>query len=109
MRIWAASRRLLPLICLLAGVFSLRIAAQRLRRAEPARDWPQFGSDAASTGAPSGATGITPDNVHFLTRRQVALDGTVDSSAIYLHNVTVNGSDRDAFFVTTSYGKTIAV
>jgi hypothetical protein len=44
-----------------------------------------------------------------LTRRQVHLDGTVDASAIYLHRVTVNASNRDVFFVTTGYGKTIAL
>jgi hypothetical protein len=37
------------------------------------------------------------------------LDGTVDASAIYLHGVTIHGANHDAFFVTTSYGKTIAV
>src|SRR4029077_20905205 len=34
---------------------------------------------------------------------------TVDSWAIYLHAVTVKGASRDAFFVTTTYGKTEAV
>jgi outer membrane protein assembly factor BamB len=44
-----------------------------------------------------------------LHKLQVHLDGTVDASAIYLHDVIVNGSIRDVFFVTTSYGKTIAI
>ena len=44
-----------------------------------------------------------------LGRRQVRLNGTVDASAIYLHDVIVNGSNHDVFFVTTTYGKTIAV
>ena len=54
-------------------------------------------------------TGITAANAGSLVRRQVPLDGTVDASAIYLHGVTVNGSNRDVFFATTSYGKTIAI
>lgn len=72
-------------------------------------DWTQFGWDLASTGAPSFGTGITAANVTSLSRRQVRLDGTVDASAIYLQGVTVKGSRHDVFFVTTTYGKTIAV
>jgi hypothetical protein len=44
-----------------------------------------------------------------MTRQQVHLDGTVDSSAIYLHGVRVHGGLRDTFFVTTTYGKTEAI
>ena len=80
--------------------------------AAPARvqsDWPQFGWNLASTSAPSFGTGITASNVASLSRRQVKLDGTVDASAIYLQGVTIQGARHDAFFVTTSYGKTIAV
>ncbi|MGH9482544.1 MAG: PQQ-binding-like beta-propeller repeat protein, partial [Terriglobales bacterium] len=73
------------------------------------RDWSQFGADAARTSAPAGPTGITAANVAALTRRQVALDGTVDASAIYLHGASVKGSIHDTIFVTTTYGKTIAV
>ena len=39
----------------------------------------------------------------------MALDGTVDSSPIYLHGVTVHGKTHDVFFVTTTYGKTEAL
>jgi len=105
----ALGRRLLPLVVLLLGVLTLRVTAQRIGRREIAKDWPQFGWDVASSGAPPSATGITAANVASLHRRQVQLNGTVDSSAIYLHGVTVNGSNHDAFFVTTSYGKTIAI
>jgi len=74
-----------------------------------AQDWMQFGGDLDSSGSPAAPTGITAANIASLTRRQVKLDGTVDASAIYLHGVTVKGSKRDVFLVTTSYGKTIAV
>ena len=37
------------------------------------------------------------------------LDGTVDSSPIYLHGAIVRGRSHDVFFVTTSYGKTEAI
>ena len=72
-------------------------------------DWVQFGWDVASSSAPSFGTGITAANVASLSRHEVKLDGTVDASAIYLEGVSVNGSRHDVFFVTTSYGKTIAV
>ena len=76
---------------------------------QTANDWTQFGWDLASSSSSTAPTGITASNVSSLNRRQVNLDGTVDSSAIYLHGVTVKGSTADVFFVTTSYGKTIAV
>ena len=44
-----------------------------------------------------------------LVRQQVRLPGTVDSSAIYLHGVSVRSATHDAFFVTTTYGITLAV
>jgi outer membrane protein assembly factor BamB len=44
-----------------------------------------------------------------LRRQQVRLPGTVDSSAIYLHGVAVHGATHDTFFVTTTYGITLAI
>ena len=44
-----------------------------------------------------------------MTLQQVTIEGTVDASAIYLSNVHINGAAHDAFFVTTTYGKTIAI
>lgn len=72
-------------------------------------DWPEFGSDVQSTSAPTFNTGITAANVASMTRHQVTLDGVVDASAIYLHGVTVKGARHNVFFVTTTYGKTIAI
>lgn len=100
-------QKLLPIAVVAVG--GLALAWQKVARHEPERDWPQFGGDAASTSAPLAPTGINGGNVGALIRRQVHLDGTVDASAIYLHGVTVSGAVHDAFFVTTSYGKTIAV
>jgi outer membrane protein assembly factor BamB len=64
-----------------------------------AAPWPLFGYDAARHNA-APATGITAANIHTLVRRQVALDGTVDSSPILAGGLVV---------MTTSYGKTIAL
>ena len=72
-------------------------------------DWTRFGWDAGRSSAPTVDMAITSANVDSLVNQQVTLDGTVDASAIYLHGVTVKGATRDAFFVTTTYGKTIAI
>jgi len=71
-------------------------------------DWAVFGYDTARHGSAPGS-GITAANVTTLARQQVHLDGTVDSSPIYLHDVLVHGAARDTFFVTTTYGKTEAI
>ncbi len=44
-----------------------------------------------------------------LGRQQVHLPGTVDSSPIYLRGVSIGGAKHDAFFVTTTYGITLAI
>lgn len=72
-------------------------------------DWTRFGWDAGRSSAPGVSMGITAANVASLRRQQVQIDGTVDASAIYLHGVKVGGGTRDAFFVTTTYGKTLAI
>jgi outer membrane protein assembly factor BamB len=71
-------------------------------------DWARFGFDTArSDTGPAGP--LTAANVSHLVRQQVQLDGTVDSSPIYLHAVQVHGATHDVFFVTTTYGKTEAI
>ncbi|MGO9409854.1 MAG: PQQ-binding-like beta-propeller repeat protein, partial [Spirochaetia bacterium] len=74
-----------------------------------AQDWPTFGWDVGRTSAPNVEMGLSADRISSLSRQQVALDGTVDGSAIYLRGVTIGGSPHDAFFVTTTYGKTLAL
>ena len=72
-------------------------------------DWTRFNWDAGRSGNATSSTGITATNVVSLQRQQVHIDGTVDASAIYLQGITVNGSSHDVFFVTTTYGKTLAI
>ncbi len=74
-----------------------------------AEDWPRFGWDVGRSSVMPAPTGINAANVASLRRQQVAIDGTVDASAIYLHGAHVNGGVHDAFFVTTTYGKTLAI
>lgn len=62
--------------------------------------WPLFGLTPQRGNATSRATGITAANVGELSRRRVAVPGTVDSSPIALHGLAV---------MTTTYGRTIAV
>jgi outer membrane protein assembly factor BamB len=62
-------------------------------------DWPVFGYDAARHSA-SPETTLDARNVTTLKHRQVQLDGTVDSSPIYVGGRIV---------VTSTYGKTIAL
>jgi putative pyrroloquinoline-quinone binding quinoprotein len=74
-----------------------------------AADWPRFGWDVGRASAPPITAGISAANLTSLVRQQVTLDGTVDASAIYLRGVAVNGATHDVFFVTTTYGKTLAI
>jgi PQQ-like domain len=72
-------------------------------------DWTRFGYEAARSSASPDATGITASNAGRLQRQRVELGGTADSSPIFLHGVQIAGARHDAFFVTTTYGKTVAV
>jgi outer membrane protein assembly factor BamB len=72
-------------------------------------DWTRFGWDVGRSSASTDETGITAANVATLRRQQITLDGTVDASPIYLRGVSVNGGTHDVFFVTTTYGKTLAI
>jgi Glucose dehydrogenase len=93
------------ILLLLGASVTVSSAAQSL----PAQDWPMFGGNVQSTSTNLTPTGITAANVAQLTRRQIKLDGTVDASAIYLHGVTIRGARHHAIFVTTTYGKTLAL
>lgn len=97
------TKQLLATACLLASILALPV------RAGTIADWPMFGWRSDRTSAPDVPMGIRARDLHALSRQQVRIDGTVDASAIYLHGVTVNGALHDVFFVTTTYGKTLAI
>ena len=84
-------------------------AQPALRSARVGGDWTRFGYDAARHNSGPSATGVTAANLGTLRTQRITLDGTVDSSPIYLRDVTTSGGVADLFIVTTSYGKTIAV
>ena len=85
-------------VLLAAGALAL-VTSNGLLQAAPSKDWPLFGYDPARHNA-SPDTTLNAQNVSKLHRIQVQLDGTVDSSPIY-----VGGK----FVVTTTYGKTEAL
>jgi outer membrane protein assembly factor BamB len=72
-------------------------------------DWTRFNVDEWRSGVFGPPTGISAGALPTMQRQQVALDGTVDAAAIYLHGVSVGGAAHDVFFVTTSHGKTLAI
>jgi hypothetical protein len=78
-------------------------------RAALLRDWPMFGLDAQRSNVSEDATGITAANLDRLHGISLALGGTVDSSPIYLHGVSVAGGVHDTIVVTTTYGRTLAI
>ncbi len=103
-------RRLTPLALLVLGgiVAAVAVAVARPGATTAGMDWNRFGYDAARHNA-APSSGITAANASKLVRLAVYLDGTVDSSPIYLHDVSVKGKTHDVFFVTTTYGKTEAI
>jgi len=106
-------RRLIPLlalVCLLAvGCGSGSSVQPRAPAAKLGGDWTRFGYDAARHNAGPSRTGITSADVRNRKNQRVGLDGTRDASPIYLRSVTAHESRHDTFFVTTSYGRTLAI
>jgi PQQ-like domain len=95
--------------CGSGGGSTAGVGGARKTLAASGQDWTRFGWDARRSNDDPYATGITAANVASLRRQQVRLPGTVDSSPIYLHGVTIGGGAHDAFFVTTTYGITLAI
>ncbi len=108
--VWTRGGKTLPLFLVVLACASHSTAPPSGGGGPPgAVDWTRFGWDAGRSSAPPISAGITAANVASLVRQQVAIDGTVDASAIYLRGVQVNGSTHDVFFLTTTYGKTLAI
>jgi len=71
--------------------------------------WPEFGIDPQRSDVSPLSTGITRADIGRLRRITVHLPGTIDSSAIYLHDVSAGGSIRDVVIATSTYGRTFAI
>ncbi|HTU80321.1 MAG TPA: hypothetical protein VMF09_16340 [Solirubrobacteraceae bacterium] len=72
-------------------------------------EWPEFGLNPQRSDVSELSSGITRSELGHLRELSVSLPGTVDSSPIYLHEVSVAGATVDAIVVTTTYGKTLAI
>lgn len=109
--LWNRGAKTLPLLLVVLACSSTHSTAPASGGGGQAgaADWTRFGWDAGRSSAPSISEGISAANVASLVRQLVAIDGTVDASAIYLQGVPVNGSTHDVFFLTTTYGKTLAI
>jgi outer membrane protein assembly factor BamB len=94
---------------LIAGAQALASARASVAAAPQLRNWLEFGLNPQRTNATGLSTGITAANVGHLHLLTVALPGTADSSAIYLHQALAQGSRHDVAVVTTDYGITVAV
>ena len=77
--------------------------------AERLLEWPEFGLDPQRSDVSERATGITSSNLLHLRHLTVTLEGTVDSSPVYLHGGLVDGTAHNVVVITTTYGKTIAI
>jgi outer membrane protein assembly factor BamB len=80
-----------------------------LTSAASLRDWREFGLDPQRTNATGASPGIDARSLGHLRLRTVSLPGTVDSSPLLLHDARVGGRPRPTIFVTTTYGKTLAI
>jgi len=88
---------------------SSRVAQAASTSGSELTDWPEFGLDPQRSDATNLPTGITAANLGHLKEQQISLPGTVDSSPIYLHGVSVGGAIHDVIVITTTYGRTIAI
>src|SRR4051812_15209140 len=73
------------------------------------RDRPQVGLGPPRRSPSSLESGIPAANLAHLRRRTVRLTGTVDSSPIYLHGVSVAGASHNVIVASTTYGRTFAI
>jgi hypothetical protein len=72
-------------------------------------DWSRFDYDAQRSGVGPSSTGINSRNLGALGSRVVGISGVADSSAVELHGVVVGRRARDMLFITSTYGRTLAI
>jgi hypothetical protein len=94
---------------LLLGLGWMAAVTAATARGALAQSWPMFGGNVQSASANPEPTGITAADIRLLRRRRVELRGLVDASVIYLHGALIQGVRHNAVFLTTSYGRTLAL
>lgn len=75
----------------------------------PSGDWLEFDYNPQRSGVGPVDTGITAGDVNALRTRAITIPGVADSAAVEVHGISVGGRTRDVFFISTTYGKTIAI
>src|SRR5690348_6137026 len=96
------------LVCVL-GLAALDAQRAPMPGGSGASDWPTFNVDVARSGVSTAPVGLDASNVASLERQQVTIDAVADASAIYLRGVPVHATPHDVVFLTTLYGKTLAI
>jgi PQQ-like domain len=72
-------------------------------------NWTRFGYGSARSNAGPDKTGLTSANVGKLVRQEIQLEGTVDSSSLYVRGATIEGKSHDTFIAQTTYGIVYAI
>jgi hypothetical protein len=96
-------------VCLLTCALAAFGGGAQIPDTRVVGDWTRFGWDVSRSNAATDPTGINASNVASMRRQNLTIGGTVDASPIYLGGVGIGGAPHDTFFVTTNYGKTIAI
>jgi outer membrane protein assembly factor BamB len=101
----------LPIVLatLVGGAYAFASGGASIAAQPRLTDWPEFGLNPQRTNATDDSTGISATDVGRLRLRTVVLPGTADNSAVYLHQVRVNGAAHDVAILTTTYGITLAI
>jgi outer membrane protein assembly factor BamB len=81
--------------------------AERPAAAPTSRNWTRFGYNAARTNA--APNGLGAKRIAGLVRTRVQLQGTVDSSPVYVSAARVLGHRRNLLVMTTTYGRTLGL
>jgi outer membrane protein assembly factor BamB len=72
-------------------------------------NWTRFGYGAHRQNSGPASTGLTAANVDMLVRQEVQLEGTVDSSPLYIRDAQIGGVPHDTFIAQTTYGIVYAI
>lgn len=99
----------LAALALACGTLLAAASASAGPAAKQGGDWTRFGYGSSRSNSGPAKTGVTAANVGTLVRQEIALEGTVDSSPLYVRAAQIEGAVHDAFIVQTTYGLAYAI
>jgi hypothetical protein len=99
---------LAALVIVVVGASVAPAFARAAVRVAPS-DWSRFDYNAQRSGVGPTSTGITSSDLAALRSRVITISGVADSSAVELHGIAARGRTRDLMFITTTYGRTLAI